>query len=468
MSKGSGNVAVIDEQLAALFFAESEELLASANEALLTAEAAGKPEDSVAVLFRAFHSIKGGAMSLDFGDLSELAHRLEDLLDLARQEALVIDGHVINLIFSSIDIMEGLLQVYGNKACKTEGGNSARLALMEEIALVVEGKKTEIFAGEHTATADGTPATSIDPSKRLVYCEVRLEPDTDMPEIRMMLVLKRLEEIGQVVYSHPDQVGLMMGPYADERMMKAIIATDLCDAEVAKALNISSVAGRRVLDVTTGRQHKPDLCWPTVESICVFQNLVNQLTGSLAEGVDSSQAGPLSEKLLRWGEAEGMVNGWYPGGLEAWQGLAGMLADSCVKLILEQQDNSDRLRQAMAGLCGLWHSVFNVLNGIRYYLSFEPEDISLGMCLGAINAQVRENKEVRMVLLDVTGVLTMETGDVQAFVNLRKGLALHGVKLALFAGGHSGRSHYNVLEALSEATGGIVSRSTAFEAGWRK
>jgi hypothetical protein len=249
--------------------------------------------------------------------------------------------------------------------------------------------------------------------------------------------------------------------------VKAIVATDLADAEVAKALDMAGVAGRRVLDIATGRKHKPDLRWPMVESIRVFQDIVNQLTGSLEEGGDNSQAGPLSEKLLRWGEAEGMVDGWYPGGLEAWQGLAGML-DICVKSFLEQPDNSAILRQVMKGLGGLWHSVFNVLNGIIYYMSFAPEDILLSMCLGAINAQVRENKEVRMVLLDLSGVLTMETQDVRAFISARDSLDKQNIKLALFAGGQLGRSHYNVLEALSEATGGLASRTTAFEASWRR
>lgn len=460
-------MAVTDEQLAEIFFAESEELLTAANEALLNAEADGRPDESLPVLFRAFHSIKGGAMSLDLNELTELAHRLEDLLDLARQGAVVVDGRVVNLVFSAIDIMDGLLKSYGGKMCKLDAAESDRLALMEEIAGVVEGKSKEPCVPEPVLSGESTQ--KIDPDKRLAYCEIDLAQDADMPEIRIMLILKRLEEVGQIVYSYPETSGLMQGIHAGDRLVKAIVASDLDDEAIAKALDVTGVIGSRVAGVAFGDRQKTNVQLPSLQAIISFQKMVVQLAETLTVGVDLLTASAMCKALGRWGEGEGTAAGWYPGGLQAWTLITGMM-DMCVKLHQEQQEqrqNSLNLQPMQDSLRGLWQSVFNVLRGVRYYQLFEPADMSLGEAMSGIVSQLMENKEARHALVDLNGVHTLEARDLRALITACALLANRGVSLAMFAGGQVGRRHHNVLEALNEITGGLVVWPTAFEASWR-
>jgi len=457
-------VAITDEQLESLFFAESEEQLASAGEALLVAEKAGTPEEAVAVLFRAFHSIKGGAMSLDLGDMAELAHRLEDLLDLARQQAITIDDQTINLIFAAIDSMEALLQVHSGKACRIEMTDSSRKDLMDEIARAIEGKKPTPACA---VTNMEISTASIDPDKRLAYCEVRLVGDCEMPSARMMLILKRLEEIGQVVYSYPDMASQLSGAHENERLLKAIVSTDLGDTEIAGLLEMASVDECRVMDVASGGQPQKAVRLPSMESLDRFQRIVSQLSACLEAGGESDQTGLLSSELRNWGKTDGTLNDWFPGGLQAWQVLADLL-DTCIKFYLERQDNFALQRQVKAGLQGLWQSVFAVLSGVRYYRSFNLEGMSLGIAMTSVVDQVLEEKEVRLALLDISGVSTLEAKDLQVFGIGCTFLANNGVKVAMFAGGKAGRRHQNVLEALRESTGGLVAWPTAFEAAWRK
>ena len=56
-------------------------------------------------VFRAFHTFKGGAGFLGLEPIKDLAHNLESLLDAARQNSLVIDRHVINLILAGGDTL---------------------------------------------------------------------------------------------------------------------------------------------------------------------------------------------------------------------------------------------------------------------------------------------------------------------------------------------------------------------------
>jgi two-component system chemotaxis sensor kinase CheA len=72
-----------------LFVAEATEHLGSARD--LAAQLERAPEDAEAWrgLFQHAHSLKGGAATMGFAEMAELAHALEDLLEAQRGTALV-------------------------------------------------------------------------------------------------------------------------------------------------------------------------------------------------------------------------------------------------------------------------------------------------------------------------------------------------------------------------------------------
>jgi len=65
----------LEKELASIFFEESNEMLATAEAALLAGERSGDVSRTVNTVFRAVHSIKGGAQSLGLEPLAELTHR---------------------------------------------------------------------------------------------------------------------------------------------------------------------------------------------------------------------------------------------------------------------------------------------------------------------------------------------------------------------------------------------------------
>ena len=96
------------------FFDESLEGLDVMEDALLALDqgarspAADDPE-RINAIFRAAHSIKGGAATFGFSDVAAFTHVLESLLDEVRAGRRAADAEIIELLLQSVDCMRGML-----------------------------------------------------------------------------------------------------------------------------------------------------------------------------------------------------------------------------------------------------------------------------------------------------------------------------------------------------------------------
>ncbi len=102
--------AVMDLEILHDYLIESKELLQRAQEDALRLEADPANEQVLASIFRAFHTIKGGAGFLEASHLVEWAHDLEDLLDKLRSHTLPINSARIDAILEGIDVIEQMFQ----------------------------------------------------------------------------------------------------------------------------------------------------------------------------------------------------------------------------------------------------------------------------------------------------------------------------------------------------------------------
>lgn len=91
------------------YLIESKELLEKAQEDTLRLEAEPNDREALASLFRAFHTIKGGAAFLEAENLVDWAHHLEGLLDKLRSGMLPVTGERIDLILKGSDVIGSML-----------------------------------------------------------------------------------------------------------------------------------------------------------------------------------------------------------------------------------------------------------------------------------------------------------------------------------------------------------------------
>ncbi len=94
------------------FFDEADELLADMEQHLLDLTPAAPEAEQLNAIFRAAHSIKGGAGTFGFSLLQETTHLMENLLDEARRGERQLSSDIINLFLETKDIMQEQLDAY--------------------------------------------------------------------------------------------------------------------------------------------------------------------------------------------------------------------------------------------------------------------------------------------------------------------------------------------------------------------
>ncbi len=97
------------ESIKQTFFQECEDLLLELEEGLLALNEGAGDDDTVNAVFRAVHSIKGGAGAFGFDNLVEFAHTFETTLDEVRAGRLAAEGECLSVLLRSSDILADLV-----------------------------------------------------------------------------------------------------------------------------------------------------------------------------------------------------------------------------------------------------------------------------------------------------------------------------------------------------------------------
>ncbi|WP_425050234.1 chemotaxis protein CheA [Psychromarinibacter sp. S121] len=98
------------DELRATFFQESEDLLEQLTDGLDEMSGGEADSETVNSVFRAVHSIKGGAGAFALDAVVRFAHRFENVLDALRSGELAVNGQVLDVLMRSSDHLTVLLE----------------------------------------------------------------------------------------------------------------------------------------------------------------------------------------------------------------------------------------------------------------------------------------------------------------------------------------------------------------------
>ncbi len=96
-----------------VFFDETEELLAEMEKLLLAIDVSAPDEEDLNAIFRAAHSIKGGAGTFGLTDLTEVTHVLESLLDKIRKGEMALSAEHVDAFLVAKDVLK--MQLDGHR-----------------------------------------------------------------------------------------------------------------------------------------------------------------------------------------------------------------------------------------------------------------------------------------------------------------------------------------------------------------
>ena len=203
-----------------LFVAEASEHLEALGRDLVSLE--GTPTaETVDSLFRHAHSVKGMSASMGLEPIAQLAHRVEDLVDVARRVPGSLGRERVDLLLLATDTMLALVRGTG------EGNAPAQqpelLGKLSEAVVALTGQQPR---PTKVAQVDPlTPGPAAPLAARRFEIRFRILPAAQSPGPRAFLVYKKLTAIGSVTNLRPSLEDLRAGSIPDGKVA-LVLETD--------------------------------------------------------------------------------------------------------------------------------------------------------------------------------------------------------------------------------------------------
>ncbi|PTQ76156.1 CheA signal transduction histidine kinase [Nitrosomonas oligotropha] len=144
------------EQFYEIFFEESSELLADMEACLLRLDVNSPDLEDLNAIFRAAHSIKGGAGTFGFTDMTEMTHMLETLLDRLRKGELAVRSEMVDAFLRAGDVIKA--QLAGHRG-EGEADPSVAAEVCEELKKLSD--ETQVPAPSETVADSGIQMKAI-------------------------------------------------------------------------------------------------------------------------------------------------------------------------------------------------------------------------------------------------------------------------------------------------------------------
>ncbi|MDJ0781207.1 MAG: Hpt domain-containing protein [Desulfosarcinaceae bacterium] len=203
------------------FLAETSEHLEEMERNLLLLEDDSENKELLDEIFRSIHTIKGSSDYLGMGRIAELSHRLENLLDLMRQDKCVVDQHVVDLLIEGRDRIVSLV-------ADVEEDQTENTEIDDLVARLDAAVNQGVADGVSQPSAlDGAATHEADASESLcdtVSEQAEIENETD--EELLAIFLDQLEE---------GLKGLREGPCRHQTLSQELIEAALTQLDSLKA-----------------------------------------------------------------------------------------------------------------------------------------------------------------------------------------------------------------------------------------
>ncbi|AKR34592.1 chemotaxis protein CheA [Bacillus cereus] len=175
-----------------IFFEESEEHLQSLNENVLVLEQNPADMDVVGEIFRSAHTFKGMSASMEFTEMADLTHKMENVLDEIRHGNIVVNADIIDVIFECIDNLEKMV------ADVQQGGmgNIDVASTKQKLEALLNGNvetPTEHIEQNHIDTDDAVSHE----------VHITVEQQAILKAVRAIMCIEALQNVGNIQKTAP-------------------------------------------------------------------------------------------------------------------------------------------------------------------------------------------------------------------------------------------------------------------------
>ncbi|MCI2047903.1 MAG: chemotaxis protein CheA [Faecalibacterium sp.] len=217
-------MAIVDpgmEEMLETFVHETDSMLEQLDDILLDSERAKSiSEDNINTIFRITHTIKGSAAMMGFDAISNLAHSVEDVFYILRENpdklALVFDA-LFDLVFKTSDFLKQEMEKLEGDSY-TAADPSAMIAQLKALVAQLKGEPAPAAPGAAAGSAAGGVPNAAPGSYRI---HVFFEDGCQMENMRAFMLLTQLQPYCTEITSVPEH------PENDAALSPSIIQNGL-------------------------------------------------------------------------------------------------------------------------------------------------------------------------------------------------------------------------------------------------
>jgi len=175
-----------------IFFEEAEEHLQSLNENVLNLEQNPADMGVVGEIFRSAHTFKGMSASMEFAEMADLTHKMENVLDEIRHGNMMVNANIIDVIFECIDNLEKMV------ADVQQGGmgNIDVVSTKQKLEALLHGNvvtPTEHIEQDHIGN-DGGVSHEV---------HITVEQQAILKAVRAIMCIEALQNVGNIQKTVP-------------------------------------------------------------------------------------------------------------------------------------------------------------------------------------------------------------------------------------------------------------------------
>lgn len=239
-------------QYMSMFLEESLDNLQTLNESLLDLEQNPDDTDKVNSIFRVAHTIKGMAATMGFTDIAELTHKMEDVLAEFREGELKVTQDVVTVLFDCLDTLERMVD-------NVQEGSDEKIDIDDVIKALadiknngnkqqsnIEAKDVDTLPSDVLDLDLNQYDTSVIKQARekgynSIEIKVTLSENTLLKSARAFLIVKDLEEHGEILKSEPSTQDIENEEF-DFELKFVLVTKNTLDEIIAVVNGISEVA----------------------------------------------------------------------------------------------------------------------------------------------------------------------------------------------------------------------------------
>ena len=190
------------ESMVDTYIFETTSLLEELDQILMKTESehSFSPEE-INEIFRTMHTIKGSSAMMGLDNMSKLAHSIEDMFYVIREENPVISdmNTLYDILFSASDLLKAEIELIQEDEY-TPTDFTSIMQKIEAFAAVLKGGADAPAAAPAPAPAAPTPAQTSTPAASsaadddLTTVQVTFDDDCKMENLRALLVVNKIAE----------------------------------------------------------------------------------------------------------------------------------------------------------------------------------------------------------------------------------------------------------------------------------